>query len=76
MAPNVITTLTEMFSEDETSSESQLIVTDEESKEKSKYVRRIVWRNVLIFLYLHFAAIYGIYLIFISAKLMTTIFGK
>jgi len=76
MAPNVITTLTGVFSEAETSSESQLIVTDEESKEKSKYVRRIVWRNVLIFLYLHFAAIYGIYLVFISAKLMTTIFGK
>jgi stearoyl-CoA desaturase (delta-9 desaturase) len=76
MAPNVITTPTGVLFEDETLSESQLIATDEESKEKYKYVRRIVWRNVLIFLYLHLAAIYGIYLAFISAKLMTTIFGK
>ncbi|EFN64054.1 hypothetical protein EAG_00580, partial [Camponotus floridanus] len=34
----------------------------EEVKEKPKYVRRIVWRNVAIFMYLHLGALYGIYL--------------
>jgi len=76
MAPNVITTPTGVLYENETLSESQLIAADEESKEKSKYIIHIIWRNVLIFLYLHLGAIYGIYLAFTSAKLITTIFGK
>ena len=32
---------------------------------------KIVWRNVLIFLYLHFAALYGFYLCFTATKLAT-----
>ncbi|XP_017300930.2 acyl-CoA Delta(11) desaturase-like [Diaphorina citri] len=35
-----------------------------------------VWRNIVLFAYLHLAALYGAYLIFTSAKLQTTIFGK
>lgn len=35
----------------------------------------IVWRNVILFAYLHLAALYGILLIFTSAKVFTTIFG-
>lgn len=36
----------------------------------------IVWRNVILFLYLHVAAVYGLYLIFTSARLLTTLFGE
>ncbi len=32
---------------------------------------QIVWRNVLIFVYLHAAALYGFYLCFTAAKLAT-----
>lgn len=35
----------------------------------------IVWRNVVLFAYLHLAALYGVLLIFTSAKIATTIFG-
>jgi stearoyl-CoA desaturase (delta-9 desaturase) len=35
----------------------------------------IVWRNVILFAYLHLAALYGALLIFTSAKIATTIFG-
>jgi len=37
--------------------------------------RKIVWRNVILFSYLHLAALYGVLLIFTSAKIATTIFG-
>lgn len=35
----------------------------------------IVWRNVMLFGYLHLAAVYGVLLMFTSAKIATTIFG-
>lgn len=40
------------------------------------YKWHIVWRNVIAFVYLHVFSIYGLYLIFFKAKLMTTICGK
>lgn len=39
------------------------------------YKRSIVWRNVFVFSGLHIGALYGLYLVFTSAKLATTIFG-
>jgi len=43
-------------------------------KEESKvYKREIVWRNVVIFVYLHLAALYGLYLGFSSAKWQTSL---
>ncbi|XP_076174906.1 acyl-CoA Delta-9 desaturase isoform X2 [Ptiloglossa arizonensis] len=70
MAPNVTSTPTGVLYEGETLDE---INTDETSK--VNYVRRIVWRNVLAFSYLHLGALYGVYLIFTSAKLATTVFA-
>lgn len=35
-----------------------------------------VWRNIILYVYLHVVSIYGIYLVFTSAKLLTTIQGK
>lgn len=45
-----------------------------QSNEKQIH-QSIVWRNVILFAYLHLAALYGVLLIFTSAKITTTIFG-
>ncbi|XP_011878885.1 PREDICTED: acyl-CoA Delta(11) desaturase-like isoform X1 [Vollenhovia emeryi] len=68
MAPNIPTGV--LF-EDDASTEPQSI---DEPKEKVKYVRRIVWKNVMTFSLLHLGALYGIYLLFTSAKLATIVF--
>lgn len=72
MAPNITSTPTGVLFEGETVTEPLM----EESKEIPKYVRRIVWKNVAIFTFLHLGALYGVYLSFTSAKLATVIFGK
>ncbi len=41
-----------------------------------KFERDLVWRNILAFLYLHTAALYGIYLSVFHAKIATTLFSK
>lgn len=71
MAPNMTSTSTGILYEGETLEPRAEV---EDTKE-NKYEMRIVWRNVLIFTYLHLAAVYGLYLVFTSAKLMTTIFA-
>ncbi|XP_076686450.1 acyl-CoA Delta-9 desaturase-like [Andrena cerasifolii] len=70
MAPYVTTTPTGVLFEDDTLEENVVM---EMSKEKSEI--RIVWRNVIIYAYLHLAALYGVYLLFTSAKLMTAAFA-
>lgn len=35
----------------------------------------LVWRNIIAFAYVHVAAVYGVWLIFASAKLYTTAFA-
>lgn len=37
---------------------------------------QLVWRNIILFIYVHFAAVYGAYLMFTSARLYTVIFGN
>lgn len=37
---------------------------------------KLVWRNILIFGYVHLAAVYGAYLMITSARLYTGLFGK
>ncbi|XP_076673223.1 acyl-CoA Delta-9 desaturase-like [Andrena cerasifolii] len=70
MAPNVTSTPRDVLFEEETLEENAVNETP-----KEKYQRRIVWRNVIVFTYLHLGALYGVYLIFTSAKLMTTAFA-
>lgn len=36
----------------------------------------LVWRNIILFGYVHLAAVYGAYLILTSAKIYTSIFGE
>jgi hypothetical protein len=37
---------------------------------------QIVWKNVVLYIYFHIAALYGIYLCFTSAKWATIAWGK
>lgn len=70
MAPNVTSTPSGIFDGDNRSDQA-IIETP-----KKKYKKHIIWRNVIIFSYLHLAAIYGLYLVFTSAQFKTTLFGK
>jgi stearoyl-CoA desaturase (delta-9 desaturase) len=77
MAPNITSAPTGVLFEEETLDNlprHQLV--NEEAKEKVEYKLQIVWKNVFIFIFLHLGALYGIYLIFTSAKIATTIFGN
>ncbi|KAL0132478.1 hypothetical protein PUN28_000318 [Cardiocondyla obscurior] len=71
MAPNITSTPTGVLFEDETLGEPQI----EGPKDKPKYVRRLVWRNISVFAFLHLGALYGVYLSFTSAKLLTVAFA-
>lgn len=42
---------------------------------KPKYQWKIVWRNVIAFLYLHFGALYGLYILTVAAKSYTFLWG-
>ncbi|XP_015515262.1 acyl-CoA Delta-9 desaturase [Neodiprion lecontei] len=44
-----------------------------QTRDEPKYKWRIVWRNVIAFLYLHIGALYGFYLFFAGAKFLTLI---
>lgn len=37
---------------------------------------RLVWRNIILFAYLHMAAVYGLWLMVSSAQWKTAFFGK
>jgi stearoyl-CoA desaturase (delta-9 desaturase) len=41
--------------------------------QRRKY--KLVWRNIILFAYLHLAAVYGLWLMLSSAKWSTGIFG-
>lgn len=45
-------------------------------QQADSYPKQYVWRNIILFAYLHLAAIYGAYLFLFSAKWQTDIFGK
>lgn len=45
-------------------------------KPTKEYRRELVWRNILLFIFLHGAALYGAYLALTSARLWTDIWGK
>ncbi|CAB0034893.1 unnamed protein product [Trichogramma brassicae] len=79
MAPNVTNAPTGVLFENETVEEIKKCVLikekEEEKPEPKQYKLDIVWRNVILFLVLHTGALYGLYLAFTSAKLLTSIFA-
>lgn len=46
-----------------------------EVKQPEKYKLRLVWRNIILFAYLHIAALYGFVLMFTSARIYTSLWG-
>lgn len=77
MAPNISSPTGVLFENDiEPIEEIQPVgLKQQETKPKEKYRRQIVWRNVILFVYLHVAALYGAYLMLTSAKILTTIWA-
>ncbi|XP_076673437.1 acyl-CoA Delta-9 desaturase-like isoform X1 [Andrena cerasifolii] len=70
MAPYVTSTMTGVLFEGDTIEENVAMETP-----KEKYERRVIWKAVASLMYLHLAALYGVYLMFTSANLMTTAFA-
>ncbi|XP_058810727.1 acyl-CoA Delta-9 desaturase-like isoform X2 [Phymastichus coffea] len=77
MAPCTTSTSTGvLFEEDKLDNElTNHESTTEKYEEKETYKVQFVWRNVVLFALLHVAALYGVYLVFTSAKLATMIFA-
>lgn len=48
----------------------------EDEQENVRHKKEVVWQNVLLFIYLHMSALYGLFLIFTHAKLATIVFSK
>lgn len=76
MAPNVTSVPTGVLYENETLEGSESLQSSETTKSKAEYRRRLVWINIVIFTFLHVAAVYGFCLALTSAKLYTTILGE
>jgi stearoyl-CoA desaturase (delta-9 desaturase) len=75
MAPNVTSSPTE---ERCAADETQLPRNENKNtvaEPPPKYRRKIMWPNVAMHAYLNLAALYGVYLMFTSAKLLTAIWG-
>lgn len=64
------------FSQDKPVSGDQAAPAAAQSKpndDKKKYQWKIVWRNVIAFIYLHVGAVYGLYLCVSGAKFLTVL---
>jgi len=51
-------------------------LTDAKAPGDNSVLRKIVWRNVIFFIYTHLAALYGAYLITFKAKALTALCGE
>lgn len=76
MAPNIIPSPTGVLFESDSLEPAQVELKDREKEEPAVHKRVIVWRNVILFAYLHVAAVYGFYLMITSAKVLTTLYGN
>jgi len=77
MAPNLSATAPTgvLFEDDSLTSQQEIMPPKEATKPLRKGSKKIVWRNVLLFIYLHIAAFYGAWLALTSAKLLTSLFA-
>lgn len=86
MAPNLFGSSATLFLEASQQDVSQKKSTAEKSATqnlslqktqgtKPKYQWKIVWRNVIAFIYLHGGAVYGLYLLITVAQLYTLLWG-
>jgi len=56
--------------------EQQTVRKDESTEVKVEYVPRIKWLDLGAQIFVHVGGLYGLYLVFTQAKLLTTLWGK
>lgn len=49
---------------------------DEQEVSPVRVKREVIWQNVLLYIYLHMSALYGMFLIFSQAQFATALFSK
>ncbi|XP_017103195.2 acyl-CoA Delta-9 desaturase [Drosophila bipectinata] len=64
-----------LFEADVETNDGALATCTVEFKRAEKRKLELVWRNIILFGYVHLAALYGVYLMFTQAKLATTVFA-
>lgn len=64
-----------LFEMDAETIDGGLVKDVEKMKKADKRKMKLVWRNIIAFAYVHIAAIYGLWLMFTSAKWQTIIFA-
>lgn len=74
MAPNVKDANGVLFENDADTPDLGLSSTP--VQQADNYPKKLVWRNIILFTYLHIAALYGGYLFLFHAKWQTDLFGK
>lgn len=74
MAPNVVVTTGVLHETDEEINSQAVPIV--EVKKPGDFKVQMVWRNAILFAYLHLSAVYGLLLMFISAKYSTSLWGK
>ena len=75
MAPNISEDVNGVLFESDAATPDLALATPPVQKADNK-PKQYVWRNILLFAYLHAAALYGGYLFLTSAKWQTDVFGK
>lgn len=76
MPPNATNEITGVLNEDDAETFDGGLSKDiEPLKKAEKRKLKLVWRNILLFGYLHLAALYGAWLCLTSAKWATVFFG-
>ncbi|CAH0558589.1 unnamed protein product [Brassicogethes aeneus] len=73
MAPNITSVPTGVLSEQD--DEVSMPEVPPEVSQPDNRKLELVWRNIILFAYFHAVALYGVYLMLVSAKLATTVFG-
>lgn len=77
MAPNAAVDVTGVLNENDADTVDGGLAKDiAPLKRAEKRKIKLVWRNVIAFGYLHLAAVYGLWLLLTSAKLLTVGFGE
>lgn len=81
MAPNVTSTPSRIEYEDESALDPLIPAIEKfdgypKELPGKEYKLKLVWRNIILFVYLHVSSVYGAYLMLTSASWPTVLFGK
>ena len=71
-----IKSLQDFTSHDPTDADEKRTLTEDKAADNSPVLQKIVWRNVIFFIYTHLATLYAVYLIIFKAKGLTILWGE